>query len=71
MYFSYDADSKTVSLLDEGTNLLLEEYADLASLCEKLQVSVTIDPSVNTLTISKTGNTAESSAVRQLITFGN
>lgn len=56
MYFSYDADSKTVSLLDEGTNLLLEEYADLASLCEKLQVSVTIDPSVNTLTISKTGN---------------
>ena len=56
MYFSYDADSKTVSLLDEGTNLLLEEYADLASLCEKLQVSVTVDPSVNTLMISKTGN---------------
>lgn len=56
MYFSYDADSKTVSLLDEGTNLLLEKYADLASLCEKLQVSVTVDPSVNTLMISKTGN---------------
>ena len=37
MYFSYDADSKTVSLLDEGTNLLLEEYADLASLCEKIK----------------------------------
>lgn len=56
MYFSYEADSNTQKPLETGTKLLLEEYPNLAENCRNLHVSVTVKPSVEKLTISKSGN---------------
>lgn len=59
MKFFYNTDSKTAALLEKGTTLLLEEYADLPKNFESLQISVTTDSAFEKLLVSRTGQCAE------------